>query len=163
MRRWVSSLRHAALLAILGACSPSPAGDAGCVAPPASEVSIGTDLDLVLSANPVSPGQEAMLSVAPAADFTEGVVSMSADWQCWNGTEWKSTHSLFRGESFAPYVEAYDPDRPELTVGLGATTPFRILIPDVPPGVYRIMDDVSVFSIVGPPDEHIAVVIVWVR
>lgn len=163
MRRFVSSSRYATLLSIVVACSPSPGGDSECVVPPASEMSVGTDLGLVLSANPVSPGQEALLSVAPAADFSEGWVSTSADWQCWNGTEWESTHSLFRGETQAPYVEAYDPERPELAIGLGATAPFRILIPDVAPGVYRIKDDVHVSSGFGPPTERTAVVLVWVR
>lgn len=124
-------------------------GEVHCLEPPASEINLASSLTMALDPNPVEAGAIATLSLSsddPPYTYTDGA---AAAWQCWDGTTWVATHQMLR--------DGYGGggDRPvtlEVTAGATTTVPaiglnvpnsYSILIPDVPPGTYRIIDDVG--------------------
>jgi len=89
------------VLGSLNACSAdaitSAPVDERCVSPPAAALDEESAVALTINPNPVSPGSEAVLSVSSEGLPADALHGIAALWQCWNGSEWVSTHALFRG------------------------------------------------------------------
>ena len=117
----------------------------GCRSAPVEERDSSSPISLTLTPNPASAGGIATLVIGadpPAAERTYGV-GWGADWQCWDGSGWVSTHLLEQspGDGGGSIVER----SPGVTVtipAIGYMVPkrddFFITIPDVPPGWYRL-------------------------
>ena len=132
---------------------------ASCVDPPPEEAARVSTLTMSVVPNPVIAGSQAILSVAPAGLSDDGMVGAGARWQCWSGTEWVDTYQIVRG--FGGYRAVTLPVRPGVTttipaIGLPIPNSYPIIIPDVEPGMYRILDmvepDVSGFVMVQVVD-----------
>ena len=116
-----------------------------CGDPPSEAVLEASQFVLVLDPNPIKAGAEADLTVSGEDLPSDTSGGAGALWQCWTGTQWESTHQILRpfasqtGE--ARYIEpgtvATIP-----AVGLPIPNSYRVLVPDVPPGTYRIIDEV---------------------
>lgn len=112
-----------------------------CVAPPTSQLDVSeSDFEMRLTPSRVRPGEIVELFIGGQAGDLTGVPTF---WQCWDGTEWINTHV---GSKSGPANE-HDPivTRAEarmgwVALGLGVPETFRILVPDLPPGTYRLED-----------------------
>ena len=122
---------------------------------------MASELTLTVDPNPVASGGEATLSVSWVGLPANAMVGIAALWQCWNGAEWVTTHTIHRGWAGEPSVQG--PDVPVLAIGLTVPNSYSILIPDVPPGIYRVWDEALLTDPLGPPDTVTGFVIVWVR
>jgi hypothetical protein len=125
--------------------SPSSGPMASCTTPPVAERQATSALAMTLDPNPVHAGTSAILEVDDASLPAEAMVGLGLAWQCWNGVEWMDTHQLVRG--IDPFVAQAIPVEPGATTtiaALGVPVPSTaaILIPQVPPGIYRIQDRV---------------------
>ena len=122
-----------------------------CRSAPVEERASWSPISLTLTPNPVSAGAIATLEVGvdpPAAEDTY-MVGWGADWQCWDGSGWVSTHLLEQtpGDGGGSIVER----SPGVTVtipaiGYFAPFTFSVTIPDVPPGWYRISETIGVHN-----------------
>jgi hypothetical protein len=140
------------LVVVLSSCATATVTmDGDCMMPTAAARSTPSGLVLTLDPNPVSPGSEAILSVRPVERdvMTGGVAAL---FECWDGTQWIVTHTLHRGRHGEP--STVEGAVPIVALGIGVPNAYPILIPDVPPGIYRIRDTA---------DEMTGVVTVWVR
>lgn len=118
-----------------------------CVDPPLSELERPSPVALTVEPNPVSAGFEAILSVSAAGLPSDIVSGAGVAWQCWNGSDWVPTsHQVVRGWSGEPLTLFIEPGAITTVPAIGLPIPnsYPILIPDEPPGVYRIKDVVGV-------------------
>lgn len=170
-------LLAAGVLAVsLSACSgrsvtETPA-EGACRTPPEIVLDEPSAVVISIRPNPVSAGSMAVLSVSSEGLSEDALHGMAAAWQCWNGDEWISTHTLIRGvgpcpdPTGAPVCGEPGVQGPQvgvLAIGLGAPSAYPILIPDVPPGIYRIFDGVLLPNPHGPPEDRTGFVLVWVK
>jgi hypothetical protein len=123
-----------------------------CVDPPPEEVARVSTLMVSVVPNPVIAGSQAILSVAPAAFSGDGMVGAGAQWQCWNGTDWVDTYQIVRG--FGGYGAVTLQVQPGATttvpaIGLPIPNSYPIIIPDVEPGMYGILDTVEPAKVSG--------------
>jgi hypothetical protein len=132
-------------------------GEATCVDPPATELEVDSALDLTVEPNPVAAGGPATLSIAQGDLPAHSIVGAGAIWQCWKGTAWVDTHQIVRAFSrgYGDAIELEPGVAPTIpAVGLEVPSTYPIMIPDVVPGIYRIVDtafnkgDVTGFVIV---------------
>lgn len=148
------------MVVLIGACGtdPQPTGNTGCLEPPASELSAESRLVLALDPNPTPAGQEATLSLSlTEAEITRRIAEglpadvvggAGAAWQCWDGSRWVDTHQIVRGFAGEPRTLAVAPGQTTTIPAIGLRLPnsYQILIPDVPPGLYRIEDTMTGIS-----------------
>ena len=138
------------LLFVMAACGngsgTSGISDVSCQDPPAEELSAESALDIVVTPNPAASGMEASLSVSGDGLAADAVTGAGAFWQCWNGSQWVDTHHMVKGESATYRTRAVTPGATVTIPAVGYLLPSSraILIPDVPPGTYRIVDSVAV-------------------
>lgn len=112
-----------------------------------SEVDVEEALfPIILSSTSHSPGMTVGIDIPPPSTGSDAYRTDSAVvWQCWNGREWIDTHLLHKG-----WQTSYDTLQLPSVVGpyegwhvgfLGLPLPHQaeVLIPDVPPGTYRIV------------------------
>lgn len=122
--------------------SPDPFG---CESAPQAERHSYAEFPLAIEDNPVAPGAETILRVGTPAEVdisTDsvpgdlGMTDLGAKWHCWAETEWVETHVLMLDEQTIAAV----PAETTTTLGIGRMLPdsFRVVIPDVAPGWYRI-------------------------
>ena len=118
-----------------------------CSVPPAEVLVAESEFDVELSPNPVEAGSEAMLSIdydGPLEGLGGGV---GASWQCWSKDRWVATHILVRGTGFEPSViDLSDPREEVSDLGLRIPNSYPVLIPNVAPGTYRIVDGLYGFQ-----------------
>lgn len=142
------------LLILAAGCTspaePSTTTSSGveCSEPPAEALVIESEFDVELSPSPVEAGSEATLSVdydGPLEGLNGGV---GASWDCWSGDRWVATHILVRAiEDWEPSVIDLSGPREEvIDIGLPIPNSYRVLIPDVVPGTYRIRDGLFGFE-----------------
>jgi len=142
VKRWAA----AAVFVLLGAAACGDSGNAAdvCQPPPATEIEAPSGLAMTLDPNPVTAGARAVLEVSDAGLAPRTFVGLDATWQCWDGSRWVDTYQLVRA------VDPFQAQTIELEAGvtttvasLGVPVPSiaEILIPDVPPGIYRISDE----------------------
>jgi hypothetical protein len=108
-----------------------------------------SEFDVELSPNPVEAGGEATLSVdydGPLVGFNGGV---GASWECWSEDRWVATHILVRTiNDWEPSViDLSDPREEVIDIGLLIPNSYQVLIPEVPPGIYRIRDGLFGFEL----------------
>lgn len=135
-------------LVLLASCSGSQEPTAPldrCTDPPADALGEASEFALDLVPNPIPPGGEATLEVGFDVAGADAVGGAGALWQCWTGTEWESTHQILRpfasGDAEARYIEPEtDPTIP--AIGLGVPNTYEVVVPDVPAGAYRIVDEI---------------------
>lgn len=148
----IAGLVGAVMLLVAGCTSagePSTTTSSGveCSAPPAEALVVESEFDVELSPNPVPAGGEATLSVdydGPLVGLGGGV---GASWQCWSDGEWVSAYVLVRGTGFEPSViDLSDPREEVSDLGLRIPNSYPVLIPDVAPGTYRIVDGLYGFE-----------------
>ena len=139
----------ACLLATLLATACAGATSSGpfdCLSAPPEERGSSSPVSMVLAPHPVRAGAVATLAlgVDPPAAADAYMVGWGADWQCWDGRTWVSTHLLEQSPSGgggriverSPGVTVTIP-----AIGYGLPFTFTLTIPDVPPGWYRIHED----------------------
>jgi uncharacterized lipoprotein YbaY len=160
------------LVAVVSACTsgdsnaPTPNSSNGdieaCQEPPEAEQTLpDSDFTLTVAPNPIPAGAEADLFIEVAEDAPEHLIDApegevitgaGARLRCWDGSAWVDTHQLLKngfGPDNQPAAIALGPDVTVTipTVGLSLhDQPYTIVIPDIPPGVYRIEDSVIVGS-----------------
>lgn len=125
------------------ATSTTTLPDVRCVMPPATERAAGSDLQVTVEPNPVSAGAEVTLAVRLQNSTPDMSVGASAEWQCWNGERWVGTHQLLRDwTDGGPRAIEVPPGATTTVPGIGLPVPntFRVIVPDVSVGVYRIAD-----------------------
>jgi len=118
---------------------------ASCEEPPADEVTTESDLEMSVSSNPAAAGDVVELTVVPSDLPDDSVVGVDAEWQCWDGTMWVTTHIVYRG--FGDNAGQTIPVNPEFqiqvpSIGLTIDDGYPMVIPRVEPGTYRIEDEV---------------------
>ena len=133
-----------------GSADSTPdAGGVECLEPPQSELEAASSLTMALDPNPVEADAVATLSVStdePPYVYTDGA---GATWQCWDGTAWVATHQILRdgygGGGDRPVTLELTPGATTTIPAIGLNVPnsYPILIPMVPPGTYRIIDQVE--------------------
>lgn len=148
------------LLVVLTACSdsssaptaegsfdsaPTTAPGVQCLEPSQPEVELASSLTMILDPNPVEAGAVATLSVStdePPYVYLDGA---GATWQCWDGIAWVDTYQIVRGFVGQPTTLELTPGATITIPAIGLPVPnsYRILIPMVPPGTYRIVDQVE--------------------
>jgi len=132
------------LIAVTG-CSSSEVSPPieRCTEPPQSALSETGDFVVELSPNPVAAGEQAVLSVSYTGDGGT-LDGAGAEWQCWTGSDWESTHQLLKDWTGDGPGTRYIEPGTEVTVpaiGLPIPDAYTVLIPDVPSGTYRVYNE----------------------
>ncbi|GBD85527.1 hypothetical protein BMS3Abin02_01936 [bacterium BMS3Abin02] len=145
--------RFALVLTLLlaASCSGSPATDT-CASPSTSELAASSTIEMSLRPNPVVAGTRATLSMDPDGDFAGEFVGIGAEFQCWDGVEWKPLFLLTRDKpELSPSTVPVVPGQTTALPAIGIPLPDSsdVLIPDVPPGIYRIEDHIEDSTITG--------------
>lgn len=129
------------LIVAIGACT---SGGVECTEPPNGELlTDDSAFEVTVEPNPVVVGAEATLSVSPSEQTPRDLIGgLGVDWECWNGSEWVQTHTLVRGANGPAAVVDLNTDSTIAIPDLGLRVPnsYPIVIPDVPPGIYRLTD-----------------------
>jgi hypothetical protein len=144
--RFVTATTTAVLL-LSGCTSESTPEGLACIEPPASEVRVLSDLVLAVEPNPVETGGEATLTLERGDLSAHSVAGAGVLWQCWTEQSgWVDTHVIVRGfTAGAMRTDEIEMDSAVFVelIGLDIPNSYRILIPDVSPGTYRIVDRVN--------------------
>jgi hypothetical protein len=95
--------------------------------------------------HPASAREVVALIVSPIGLPEDAVVGVDAQWQCWGGSDWVTTHIIYRG--FGGNVGQTIPVNSEFqirvpSIGLALDEGYPIVVPAVEPGRYRIVDEV---------------------
>ncbi len=153
------------LAAVLASACTSSSDDSGfgCESAPEAQRHSASEIPLSVSTNPAAAGDAIALYVGsnetPGPDNIVSGVAMTgygSSWQCWNGTDWVSTHLLVHGSSEPGETL---PGEPGVTttvpaIGLVVPFPYQVTVPAVAPGWYRIQTRITQDGD-GPPDEFI--------
>lgn len=138
------------LIVVLAGCSTdttstTASSTSRCTGPPATELTPASDYTLAISTTVAAPGTvidvEMQFPTAPPEFATRGITEM---WQCWDGTQWIDTHQLMTtgGPDNGPVALELRSDPPStvppVAFRISTSTRFRIAVPDVAPGFYRI-------------------------
>jgi hypothetical protein len=130
--------------------------------PPPSELEQTSALALSVEPNPVTVGSHAALSIEFDGLPADAAVGAGAEWQCWNGSQWVTTHRIVRAFTDQEPVTLEVPPGATTTIpaiGLNIPNTYQILIPHVIPGMYRIADR----ALVPEGEETAGFVLVEVR
>lgn len=124
----------------------SPLGVA-CESPPTAAVETDSTLDISVSPNPAGVRETASLTVSSQGLPPDALVGVDAQWQCWDGSGWATTHAIYRGfgdnpGQTIPLNTDFQIRVP--SIGLELDEGFPIVVPRVEPGTYRIEDEVIV-------------------
>ena len=141
IRRWIIVMLIALATA---ACVDHAKRTTGCnQTPPPSELEEVSEMLLTLEPNPVRAGESAVLSVELGGRVAPGdAVSYGVTWECWNGDGWIVIYQVLR---YQDGVADFLPAQPgSVTTIIASRLPVpneeEIVIPPVPPGIYRIRD-----------------------
>ena len=139
-----------ALALVLVACvstsdSSTTSAVAACEDPSADELADESDLEISASPNPAAARDVVELTVSLGGLPNNTVVGVDAEWQCWDGSKWLTTHIVYRGfgddpGQTIPVNSAFQIQVP--SIGLTLDYGYPIVIPQVIPGTYRIRDEV---------------------
>ncbi|HEX6299876.1 MAG TPA: hypothetical protein VF148_05400 [Acidimicrobiia bacterium] len=138
----------AALALVVAACGTATDASTtsmatSCQEPPREELEMESTLDVMISPNPASPREIVELTVLKADLSDDAVVGVDAEWQCWDGSRWVTTHFVYRG--FGDNPGQTIPVNAEFrirvpSIGLALDEGYPIVIPQVAPGTYRVED-----------------------
>ncbi len=116
-----------------------------CQTPPSSALDVSDSaFEMWVSSGPAHGGQIIELFMAPSRQGN--ITGISTLWQCWDGSTWISTHvgsKVSRETSGDPQIYQIESNPAFPAVGVGLPDTFRIRVPDLPPGTYRIEDYVG--------------------
>ncbi len=123
-----------------------------CVDPPASEIGKGSYGDLLLVPDPVAAGSEATVLLTQDNVPIGGTTDPELRWQCWNGSAWATTHYVIRGfineSAYVPPMIQVGSTTTLANIsfyfGLSIPNESRVLVPDVPAGTYRLVDEIQI-------------------
>jgi hypothetical protein len=158
MRRWWAVIALV-VLASAGGCGGIDGTEGGCQPPPPAEIEAPSGLAMALDPNPVTAGMTAILRVSDAGLPEGAMVGLDVVWQCWDGSRWIDTYQLVRAvDPFVAQAIRLEPGATTIIEDLGVPLPSNaeILIPDVPPGIYRIWD----FEGIGDTAGHLIVEVI---
>lgn len=88
----------------------------------------------------------------PDGDFAGEFVGIGAEFQCWDGADWKPLFLLTRDKpGLSPSTVPIAPGQTTVLPAIGIPLPdsSEILIPDVPSGIYRIEDHIETSTVTG--------------
>ena len=142
MKRWAAFVVVALAWTTAG-CGDSGEAEGRCQPPPAAEIEAPSLITMTLDPNPVTAGMMATLQVSDAG-LPGAMIGLDAVWQCWDGSQWIDTYQLVRAvDPFQAQAILVEPGATTTIAGLGVPLPSiaGILIPGVPPGIYRIWDE----------------------
>lgn len=115
-----------------------------CRRPPASALRVsGSAFELSVSPNRARAGGIIELFVG---DGMGGLTGTATYWQCWDGSTWLTTHVSAKtslDSSMDPQVWRIESDPVFGLAGIPVPDTLRIRVPDLPPGTYRIEDQVG--------------------
>ena len=144
-------MRSAVLaLAVLAVACTEPAAESpavSCAQAPDAVVEAVSTLDMTATPNPAGPREEVDLIVESRGLPEGSLVGIDAQWQCWNGSEWATTHIVYRGfgDNAGQTIAVNTDFQIQVpSIGLALDEGYPIVIPQVDPGVYRIEDEVIV-------------------
>lgn len=116
-----------------------------CQTPPASALDMsGSTFDMRVSSSPTRAGQIIELFIGRGRE--DNITGVPTSWQCWDGSDWINTHvgtKVSRGTAEDPEVYRIESSPGWFAIGIGVPETFRIRVPDLPPGTYRIADYVG--------------------
>jgi hypothetical protein len=107
---------------------------------------------LELEPNPVRAGELAVLSVALGGRVAAGdAVSYGVSLECWNGDEWIAIYQVLRYQSGVADFLPVEPGSVTTIIASRLPVPNaqEIVIPPVPPGIYRIRDHALDADVLG--------------
>lgn len=115
-----------------------------CEEPPEEQVEASSPVEMTLEPGPVMSRQVAQLVVVGAGFSDEATISVDALWQCWDGSDWVTTHIVYRG--FGDNQGETIPVNPDFQIqvpdiALWLDHEYAIGVPQVEPGTYRIEDE----------------------
>lgn len=118
-----------------------------CEEPPGDEISAESDLSMTVNPSPARPREVVQLTLDQADLPENSVVGVDAEWQCWDGSAWVTTHIVYRG--FGDNAGQTIPVNAEFqirvpSIGLALDEGYPIVIPQIDPGIYRIEDEAIV-------------------
>lgn len=138
------------LAVVVAACSGGGAtttttGVVDCVEPPEELIETTSPVEMTLEPSQVTPRQVAQLVVVGAGFPGEATIGVDARWQCWDGSDWVTTHIVYRG--FGDDQGETIPVNPDFQIqvpdiALWLDHEYAIGVPQVEPGIYRIEDEV---------------------
>jgi hypothetical protein len=114
----------------------------GCISAPPAQRQSELAGPLVLTPNPVTPGEAATLQMGVTTDDMKRV-GWGAHWEGWTGTQWVATHVLEHGFGGPGRIAAGEPGATTTIPAIAYFVPaegFQITIPEVPPDWYRISE-----------------------
>lgn len=128
-----------------GGASTTTASPVECVEPPEEQVEAISPIELTLEPSRVMSRQVAQLVVVGAGFSDEATISVDARWQCWDGSDWVTTHIVYRGfgddqGETIPVNPNFQIQVPDIALWLDHE--YAIGVPQVEPGTYRIEDEV---------------------
>lgn len=116
-----------------------------CQTAPSSNLDVsGSAFDMRVSSSPARAGQIIELFIGRGRE--DNITGIPTLWQCWDGTDWINTHvgtKVSRATSGDPEVYRVESSPRFAAIGIGVPDTFRIRVPDLPPGTYRIEDYVG--------------------
>lgn len=134
------------LILAVGACTSG----GNCSEPPEDELRTDDSaFEIDAEPNPVTAGAQATLSVSASEEMSRDFVGgLGVDWECWDGSEWIKTHTLVRDAIGPPEVikEGSLSNTAIPDLGLQVPNSHQIVIPDVAPGTYRLVDRLFAFQ-----------------
>lgn len=125
----------------------SPLPDVACEEPPSDELEDPSTIEMSVQPNPAAPRETVSLTVSSQGLPDDARAGVDARWQCWDGSQWVTTHAVYRG--FGDNPGQTIPLNSEFqirvpSIGLDLDQGFPIVIPQVEWGTYRIEDEVIV-------------------
>lgn len=139
----VVALVAAACSSATGTTTTAPDG-VDCVSVPPEDVVAETSaVDVSLEPNPIAPRQLGDLVVSGAGFSREATIGVDARWQCWDGSDWVTTHIVYRG--FGDQPGETIPVNPDFQIqvpdiALWLDRAYVVAAPQVETGVYRLED-----------------------
>lgn len=138
------------VLALVSGCAAgddAAAIEVVCESPPESELTAQSDLEMTVDPDPAAVGDVVALTISEAGLPQDALSGVDAGWQCWDGSEWVTTHVVYRG--FGEQAGQTIPVNSEFqirvpSIGLEVGEGYPIVIPEVEAGTYRIQDEVLV-------------------
>lgn len=125
----------------------TPPPDLACEEPPSDELEDPSTIEMTVQPNPAAPRETVSLTVSSQGLPDDALGGVDARWQCWDGSQWVTTHAVYRG--FGDNPGQTIPLNSEFqirvpSIGLDLDQGFPVVIPQVEPGMYRIEDEVII-------------------
>lgn len=115
-----------------------------------TEIEVGDpEFPITIGSVSVAAGSTVEIHIGvPAESNSTYSTGIAAVWQCWNGAHWVDTHLLRKGlgpqSAFdSPSVAESSDDWTVRLLAVSVPSTVVIEIPDVPPGIYRVVDTIS--------------------